>query len=242
MIYTFLGLSLLFAFVGFIITPNNAKYILNGYKELSEEERHNFDLKAFLSFHRNFHVVFSLIFLVSGIAALEFSGGFAAGLVLGLGPLIAYLYYMVISIKYYKNINTSFSSKNVLIAAIILTSITIVLVLTLFIYGNKQNILHIEDDYIHITGMYGERIKMSDIESFDLVDSMPKIRMKSNGYAVGDIRKGYFKMEDGTKSKLIVNKQSSPFILIVKSDGSKIYYTSPEDDTQSLYTDLISKF
>lgn len=235
MIFTFLCLFLLFLVIGFIITPGNAKNILNGYKELSEEEREKVDIVAFLRFHKRFHIVFSSLFLLLGLLALYFKSDLAASLVLGIVPLAAYFYYILKSKDYFKNVK---SSKAALWVSLILLSITTFMVLFLMIYGNKENQWVIEGEQLRISGMYGETISIENIEKIKLVDSLPKIKMKSNGFAVGDIRKGYFKLDNGKKVKLLWDRKAKPILCILKKDSTEIYYTSPQQDTESLFYHL----
>jgi hypothetical protein len=45
---------------------------------------------------------------------------------------------------------------------------------------------------------------------------------------MGEINKGYFKTNEGEKIKLILHSKQSPFILIEKKDGNRVFYNSPD--------------
>ncbi|MBS9767294.1 MAG: DUF3784 domain-containing protein [Flavobacteriaceae bacterium] len=49
MLFPIVLLSVIFIAIGFIVTENNAKYLLSGYNAMSEEERKKVNIKAFVS-------------------------------------------------------------------------------------------------------------------------------------------------------------------------------------------------
>lgn len=50
--------------------------------------------------------------------------------------------------------------------------------------------------------------------------------MKTNGFALGNIHKGYFRTNDGEIIKLIANSDNKTYILITKKSGKKIYFSA----------------
>ncbi len=54
MLYVIVGMGILFTSLGFIVTENNAQYLLAGYNTMSEDDRKNFDLPAYIRFFKNF--------------------------------------------------------------------------------------------------------------------------------------------------------------------------------------------
>lgn len=99
-------------------------------------------------------------------------------------------------------------------------------VIGLFWLGFKEDKLIIHSDKIELEGFYGEELTSSDIESIELVDKVPKITMKTNGFALGNIHKGYFRTNDGEIIKLIANSDNKTYILITKKSGKKIYFSA----------------
>ena len=66
MIYVILGLSLLFIGLGFLVTKENAKYLLAGYNTMSAEERKKVNLEKYIPFFRKFHIYLGISFGVFG--------------------------------------------------------------------------------------------------------------------------------------------------------------------------------
>ena len=105
-------------------------------------------------------------------------------------------------------------------------------------YGFKESKLSIYTNSIKISGPYGEDIAFSEIESIKMVHQLPKIRFKKNGFALGPVNKGYFKTNGGTVIKLIINSESSSYILFVKKSGDRIYFSAKDTSNIGIYDEL----
>jgi len=104
MFYKLIGMSLLFVAIGFIVTENNAKYLLSGYNTMNEEERKNADIKSYISFFRKFHIVLGISLLVLGYV-INLINNNAAGLFLIVYPILGYIYFAISSFKFSRGLN-----------------------------------------------------------------------------------------------------------------------------------------
>jgi hypothetical protein len=221
MLHVIIAMSLLFIAIGFIVTEKNAKYLLSGYNTMSDAARQQFNLKAYLTFFRKFHLFLGASLMLIGLSVNYIISENAGGLFIGIYPLAAYTYFAIVSSRYSKGIKT----KTNRIGGIIL-AVTLLLVIGLLSYGYRENKLIVNTNAIEITGFYGETINSEEIKSIKIVENMPEIRYKSNGFALGTIRKGYFKTKEGSTLKLILNANNKPYLLITKTDGKKIYFSA----------------
>lgn len=233
MLYVILGMGVLFLVLGFILTENNAKYLLAGYNTMSESERAKVDIRSYVAYFRRFHIFLGLSFLVFGIAIYYLVNEDVAGLFLAVYPCLAYIY-LIIKGKYF----TTTQSKGPSMAAVVVLVLAILFTVALFGYGYKENTLELHSDRIELKGCYGEILLLSDIESIELVDQLPRITFKTNGFALRKVKKGYFKTETGEKVKLILNDDSKPYILFITSKGKKIYYASKSESNEVLFEKL----
>ena len=82
-------------------------------------------------------------------------------------------------------------------------------------------------------------IPFSEIGQVDTVSNIPRISLRTNGYAFGKTLIGNFKFTDGTHSKLFIKKGFSPYVLI-KSQGRVPIYINFEkkQKTINLYNEL----
>jgi hypothetical protein len=233
MIYIIMGLSLLFMATGFIITEKNAQYLLSGYNMMKQEERQKVDIKAYIAYFSKFHIVLGVSFFLFGITLTYVVSENAGGIFLVVYPILAYIYFLKTSVKYSLGMSTRGSKVGMIVLAV-----TLLFVLGLLGYGFRENALTIETDSIQISGNYGEALSPSDIHSIELVGQLPDITFKTNGFALGSVKKGYFKTREGEIVKLILNSDHMPAILITKTDGKKVYYSAKNQMNVALLDEM----
>jgi len=236
MILVLFGLSLVFVAVGYVVTEKNAKNLLSGYNTMTEQERQALDLKSYISAFRKFHLFLGISLFVAGTAVSILIDDEAAGIFLTAYPLLAYTWFLWIGKKYYKGQS---SKQNIIGIAILFIALAFVIVL--FTAGLRENKLIFTAEEIRIEGMYGEKLAISEIETICLTDSLPIISHRTNGFSLGKIRKGYFKTVNGEKVKLLLSKESKPFLRIVKKTGEKLYFSSGKISNQFIYMEIQNK-
>lgn len=101
MLYILIGMGLFFVALGFLLTENNAKYLLAGYNTLNEEKRKKVNIKGYLQFFRRFHIFLGGTFLIFGLIAHFYFGEMITGITISLYPIIAYAYFIWKGTKYY---------------------------------------------------------------------------------------------------------------------------------------------
>lgn len=225
--------ALLFG-IGWLITTKNASSYLSTYNTMSPHEKADFDLKGYLKFFKHFHILLGSSLAFFSIVLYLVSTEDALVYLLVFYPILAYIYFI-----YQTKILFSKKEKkwlNLALAILILTAISIG---ALLFYGNKTNEFIIHHHDIEITGIYGETIEFSKIKQLNLCDNYPEINLKTNGYALENIKKGYFKTKDGEKVKLILNSLEMPCLLIELHSGQKIYYSENTEANTKLYQDYL---
>ena len=233
MIYALIGISLLFVLIGFIVTENNARYLLAGYNTMSEEERKKVDIKSYIPHFRRFHIFLGVSFLLLGIIFTTLLSENAGGIFIAVYPVLAYIYFIATSSKYSKGNNM----KSYRPAFFILIG-SLIFVVGLLLYGHKENKLIFDSEGITFKGSYGETLTPSEIKSIELVAQLPEITMRTNGFSNGDVHKGYFKTESGEIIKMILNADHKPYILVTKSDDKKIYFSAKEVSNEKIFNEL----
>lgn len=233
MIYLLLGLGVLFAAIGLIVTENNAKYLLSGYNTMSEEERKSVDIKSYIRYFRKFHLFLGVSLFLLGSAFTYLISEVAGGLFLSTYPILAYLYFVITGRKFWKK--ASFKGNKA--AAVILVG-TLVFVVGLMGYGLKEDTLSLESDTFVFKGSYGEKLTHSEIQNIELVDQLPHITLKTNGFGLGSVRKGHFRTIEKEVVKLILNGAQKPLILFTKTDGKKIYYSARSTSNEDIIKEI----
>ncbi|WP_157359389.1 DUF3784 domain-containing protein [Wenyingzhuangia fucanilytica] len=232
MIYVFTGMSLLFIAIGFLVTENNAKYLLSGYNTMNENERKKVNLKTYIPYFKKFHITLGISFFVLGYLINLFNKN-VAGMFLAIYPVLAYVYFVITSSKYSGGLNTKANK----VGLIILIG-TFIFVTGLVAYGYKENKILFDAHQIEFTGSYGGILPTQQIKNIEVKKDLPKITLKTNGFALGEIRKGYFKTKSGETVKLILNSSQKPYLLFTTSDNRKIYYSAKEQLNEELLQEI----
>lgn len=233
MIYVLLGISLLFVAVGLIVTENNAKYLLAGYNTMSDEDRKKVDINAYIPAFRKFHLFLGASLFVLGCASTYLINETAGGIFLTVYPLLAYVYFFITGRKHWKAV--SFRGNKM---TLIILAGSLLFVVWLMGRGLKEDTLSFESDTVVFNGSYGETLSPSDIRSIELVDQLPQITLRTGGFGMGTVRKGYFRTKDKETVKLILNGDQKPIILFTKMDGEKIYYSARSTSNEDIINEM----
>ncbi len=237
MLYIIIGIGLLFIALGFVITVDNAKYLLAGYNTMSKEQQEKVDLKTYISYLNKFQIILGISFIVLGSGIYFIIGSAAAGLFMAAFPILAFIFFIWNSHRMKGGLRTKMDKW-----AIAVLVATLAGVLWLFANGYKEHQLLTDNEKITITGSYGETLSPAEISTIELVTEIPPIKYKVNGFATGDVRKGYFKTKEGETVKLILNAKNSPYLLITKRDGGKVYYAAKQESSEVLLGEIKKAF
>jgi len=222
-------LSVIFGAIGFIVTKDNAPYLLSGYNTMSEQERQAVDITAYLRFFKWFHLVLAVSLLV-GVCLLHLINGNWASQFMTLFPLVAYSYFVVKTATFYKAVAKSAWSTNLFVGVLVVAS-TCVLKLNTTAYESNRLLLHPRQ--LEIVGDYGFSLNRQAIYRQRVVNELPPIAYRANGFSGGDYAKGRFKVKGGPSVFLFVNKTKRPYLLLETAKGD-VYYNHDTLNTQTV--------
>src|SRR5690606_40358262 len=170
MLYIIIGIGLLFIAMAFLVTENNSKYLLSGYNTMSEAERKKVDIKSYIPYFKKFHLFLGISFMVISLLLHYAIGEGASGVFIGVYPILAYIYFMRESNKYWQGSSNTWNK----IGLYVLIG-SLILVIGLLAMGFKENRLVIGTDKMEFQGSYGEMLGWSDIKSVDIINELPRI-------------------------------------------------------------------
>lgn len=201
--------------------------IINGYKNISEENKP----QAKRLTVNTLLVVGISVAVLTLVVQLAGLSGIWSGIPLILA-LVVMLIYMVKFIKLgaYKGI-----AGTIAIAIIVLVVCAII---PLLIVGNKEPEITITDQQMQISGIYGNDYNLSDIESVTLKDECPITTFKTNGFAMGKIKKGHFNVQNDGNCLLFLSGSGKCIRIKTKSDVIYINFAD-ETVTMDLYGKLV---
>ena len=142
----------------------------------------------------------------------------------------------IFSIYYFLKLTNNGISRLIYLSIFLaLTTLTIIM----FVSFSIETIVLTENQQIKIKGRYGESIRYDDVKKIEITDFLPKIKWRSNGYAFGNTRVGYFKSEDNETVKLFLYSSKPPYLFILKDSGEKIFINFEDPNkTLQLYNEL----
>ena len=114
------------------------------------------------------------------------------------------------------------------------------------LFMNYNSKVLVGNDVIEIKGEYAMTIPVSDIDTVLLVEKLPSIRTRANGISTRKVNIGIFKMSDGNKCRLYINKDVDAFVEIrFVAQGSQpqdlvFINRKTVEDTKALYEEIFN--
>lgn len=235
----FLFLALLLFVIGILIKYYKCYWLISGYNIASKEEKAKVDIEGLGKHAANFSFIMAGIFALSAVF-VYFKQTVALFIVIGL--LLILVPYEVIKIQKFNSSNRTDKTRArlTIIVVIAVTVLTAAFIGGIYFYGGRDTKITVSETTISITGPYSINYLIKDIESVELKDSIPNILGKMDGYDMGILKKGNFKLEGIGGARLYINGSEPPYIYLKKADKYIIINLKNREDTQDLYFKLKS--
>ena len=114
------------------------------------------------------------------------------------------------------------------------------------LFMNYNSKVLVGNDVIEIKGEYAMEIPVADIDTVLLVEKLPSIRTRANGISTRKVNIGIFKMSDGNKCRLYINKDVYAFVDIrlvaQSSQPQNLIFINRKtvEDTKTLYEEIFN--
>jgi hypothetical protein len=203
--------------------------LISGYHRLDNNKKQRFPALLFKS-----------LIITSGVTV---SGCFVSFLFNSVSAMVAFtlfpiLFCSVYVLWYQKRTSTG---KNRLVTVLLIFFIVLMFAVPVLLYisSREPNII-VQNDGVKITGFYGETITFNDIKSVELIDKLPAIKLRINGFGLGAVLKGDFLLEEVGNAKLFVNSFSGTYIKLQKNDGRYIFIGLKDSQrTMNYYNQIV---
>ncbi len=218
---------LLFVTSGILIKYKRYYWLISGYNALPDARRGNVDLPGLGNFMGNSCFAIAVILLLAGIFQhLEVF----YGVVISIASLFFAVALMLVrSQKYYRT--TPIGGRKKISSKVVLSIIVIGLVIVggMLIYGSFEQSIEVTAGKIEIGGLYATTLEADRITGVSIVNQLPTIQGKTNGFDFVDVLKGGFIVERMGEGKLFVNLHTPPFIRI--DYGNSFIFLNFKDST-----------
>jgi hypothetical protein len=208
--------------------------LIAGYNTMPKEQKENVDIKGLSSFMRNCFIAMGLTIIVGSYFFNWIGLSTISNSIVLISVLSGVTILLIKSRKFNKNESNKKSK-----APFVILGIAIIFIISLLFYGSRPSKVLINNEAIHITGMYGVELPINDIREVKLITQLPAIITRSNGFSFGTIKKGYFKLEEYEKCRLFLQSDSKPYLIIIEKNGGKtILNHTDESETKTEFERL----
>lgn len=110
------------------------------------------------------------------------------------------------------------------------------------VYGCLDANISLNQNNLKVHGIYWAEIGYKKISQINLVQNLPEIETKTNGFAFMHYDKGHFELHGVGYAELWVDVDTPPFLHIKTKDGKTFYLNySNAEKTRKLYGELKTK-
>ena len=104
---------------------------------------------------------------------------------------------------------------------------------------SRPNSIEVTSEELVIGGSYRHTVRLDEIESCELLEQMPKIRIRTNGIGMGKIQIGHFRVDGIGKCRLYLDLRYPPFVHVTTFSGEHIFFNTKDPElTGKLYDEL----
>lgn len=133
------------------------------------------------------------------------------------------------------------ATRSALVVAAFVLLILAVSILPMMLYGSKSARFEIDDDSLNIKGLYSVEIPFAEFDTVCLIDNMPEVGKRRNGFSSFDAAVGLYEAEGERCRLYLLNKRNPPYIMIRTRDGLLYLNNVESDETVGLYNLLKQK-
>lgn len=119
----------------------------------------------------------------------------------------------------------------------IFTGLIVLVILATFLYVFDPTDFDGTVDQLKFTGVFGTEVQMENVKSVELINQIPPINDRTDGVAVGPLKKGLFIMEGLGSTRLLIHSSQGPFLKITPVEGDALILNySKKERTELIYT------
>jgi hypothetical protein len=88
------------------------------------------------------------------------------------------------------------------------------------------------------TGLHSVDMPLADIQSVTLVNELPRVLTRTNGFSSGHVLRGNFMLDQWGRGKLFINRNSPPYVVVRTRDSFVVVGFADAMRTRDLYDQL----
>lgn len=200
--------------IGFLV--KSAPGLIGGYNTMSKDQKKNVDIEGLSTFMRNGLITIGLTIIIGYYLFKWIGFTLIANSMILIVTLVGVTILIINAQKFDHN-----KTKKTKLTYFIL-GLVFIFVIGLITYGFIPSKTIYGNDTIRFSGMYGFEISISEIDNVELSDTLPTIKIRTNGFSFGSVKKGFFNLDKFGKSRLLIHSDTAPYLILSKNNGDKI--------------------
>ncbi len=240
--WLFIGLGILLIAIGVAVHIFKCYFLISGYNTMSKEKQKNVGTEGLGRLIGIYSYVTGGAFIIMGVLqALGFKSVFIPAIIFFIASTF---YFLIRAQKYDGNIydengKIRKGAGKKFAVPIIITAVSLIFVVVLLFFSLQPTEVTFHEYGIEIQGIYGDVYNWESIESVELNEELPDIKMRTNGAALGSKLKGHFKTKELGSVKLFVDAEKPPFIYLKTDDGIIIFNLNDAEETQAVFKEIL---
>lgn len=219
--------------LGFLVKASPE--LIAGYNTMTAEQKSNVDINGLSSYMKKGFIAIGLFIIVQ----YYLFSAVGLDLLANSMVIVSLLGGIAILVAKTRKFDRNKTGKKA-IAAYILLGVVALFVVGEFYSGSKPVEVIVNSQSLIVKGMYGFELPIGTIREVKLVDSIPAITSRTNGYSFGNTKKGYFNLEEYGNCRLFLCSDSSPYLIVTEDSGSiTIINLEDRTSTKTAYQQLM---
>lgn len=214
--------------------------LIAGYNTMSPEKKRKVDIIGLSTFMRDSFIVMGvMVMLIHPFVYLLGMSEHSIGVVIA--TILIGTFAMAIYGQRFKHrlMNEKSKKPHRMVGISLIFGAITIMTLGFLYYGTRPPKIDINNKQIAISGLYG---LAEQVERIELIDELPRVILKTNGFNYGSILKGNFKVETYGKCRLFIQSREGPYIYLNTDRGIPIIInTKSKRKTRELADQLIAE-
>lgn len=210
-----LVIGLFFIGIGFLVKafPD----LISGYNTMPKGQKEKVDIEGLSSLMKNSFIVIGVTIIVSCYFFKWIGLPVIATMTILISILGGVIIMIVKSRKFYPDKLNNKSKGVYVVLAIVFLS-----VFGMIYHDSRPTEIVISKKSVFVKGAYGLELPIKDIQEVKLIEKIPAITLRTNGFGLGSIKKGHFNLEEYGNCRLFLHSDSSPYLIIIEKNEEKI--------------------
>lgn len=226
--------------VGLLVKHGNMHFLIAGYNTMPRDEKKNVDIQGYSTLFRDCFILIGLVIIVGNFIFQWLGMHLLSEWIAGIS-IVSILPYLLIKGQKFNN-NSSEKVKRNPRFILSIYGVIVTIMIAFLLYGYNNTKVNFKNEELKIFGFYGIELPYQSIDKVELLSEIPKIELKTNGFSLGCVMKGNFKLDEVGNCKLYIKTLKAPFVKIVYNDTRIIFLNFADSgETKNVFTELNNK-